>query len=401
MDDVNDHGSSHPAISQAMDDQMQSYADAVGTRSEEYNNSSAVVSTRSEPYESGVAVWLKPVTVNGQSQEPKSAEHTLDSVYVLPRMVREPSIQPASVGSGSDLNARLVVSSEQSNPAGYLDTIQQARLYQLELEQHQRQLKEQEENDNNLQIAKQFVNQIRSWTKAGPVLDDHPVNLTQNSCQPTEPSQIVSDSNAVQSMMQQTVQSISLTNSDQPINENAPRSEMGQRGEMLHSISKSVAGKDCVYIPMTVAGESGSYIVKADEKSYLGSLVQERKGDQQKYQMCGIPDQEKVLENVMPRAIETLMKMRQEPPQQEKSGQVARDEPTKMEASKGDDVLDQDKKSHTDCDAHDKNKILALLNDTLVQFCHNNLYFVEFVHVTGRVSFNLDNREVSVVIGRV
>ncbi|KAK2149531.1 hypothetical protein LSH36_447g00038, partial [Paralvinella palmiformis] len=96
--------------------------------------------------------------------------------------------------------------------------------------------------------------------------------------------------------------------------------------------------------------------------------------------MCGIPDQEKVLENVMPRAIETLMKMRQEPPQQEKSGQVAHDEPTKMEASKGDDVLDQDKKSHTDCDAHDKNKILALLNDTLVQFCHNNLYFVEFVH---------------------
>ena len=372
MEGLKDQSSTESVVPQAVADQMQ------------------VMCSGGDQYNNGVSsVWLKPVTVKSHSNQANSGEQeTSGGTYILPQIVQNPGMQQPSSESCSNSSPHLVVSSEQSNATGYLDNIQQMRLIQMELEQHENQMTEQQENDNNLEIAKQFVNQIRSWSKASQSADKGPDNLMQNPCQPTH---IVTDTNQSQPVVLQTVQDVTQMSSENMLGAEASIS----RSQTINCQAKSVDAKDCIFIPVTSSESSNNYIINAAQEDYSNSLAQERKVESVKYEICAIPDQEKILDTITHEALQTLIKTQREP-LAKKSDQWPVESLTKKESSGACGTAKVDEKKPSDgFSGHDKNKILALLNDTLVQFCHNNLYFVEFVHMTGRMTFNLDSREVS------
>jgi hypothetical protein len=109
-------------------------------------------------------------------------------------------------------------------------------------------------------------------------------------------------------------------------------------------------------------------------------LLLQQKQELQEFRNYGLVDQEKILANVAQEAIEMLA--------QDQNSKSSTPDPEATSPTDG-------KGLDNDSGRHNKSKILTLLNESLVDFCHDNLYFVEFVHITGRFSFNVDNREVS------
>ena len=235
-------------------------------------------------------------------------------------------------------------------------------------------LVQQIENQAHDELMKQQV-----WSKHDLNSQDYPVNLTQHPV----------DQNMEASGELPRQQDGMMNHSSSLPNDNPGAPTQLEHGH-IHSVDASTKSSE-LFTGSTLPSECDASAGGSNENDSISGqspappdhdpmdILLEQKQQLHEYRNYGVIDQEKILTNVAQEAIDKLTN--------------STDTPDTLVPEEN--ITDPSKIPEDTSGKHDKNHIQSLLNESLVEFCHNNLYFVEFVHISGRFSFNVDNREVS------